>query len=118
MTRLLIDAEQTRTFVTAIFKYSSDNQIVSLRTFPDGIQNQAALQINPVKINGAGLDPVIDAAIEQAQWAADHSKKAVFCPPLAGFSSAAKADEAHLTEGYALSVECDQRPNESRETLE
>ena len=117
MTRREIDPEQIASFVDAIFRHASDGQIVSLRTFED-CGGSKPLNIHAVEINGAGLKPVTEAAVMQAQWAADHSKKAVFCPPLAGFSSETKADEAHLLEGYALSVECDEYPNEARQKLE
>ena len=37
---------------------------------------------------------------------------------MAGFNNYHKADEASLTEGYVLTVECDQRPRKARRTLE
>ena len=99
MTRREIDPEQIASFADAIFRHASQGQVVSLRTFEDGGSSKP-LSIHAVEINGAGLKPVIEAAIIQAQWAADHGRKTVFCPPLAGFSSREKADERHLTEGY------------------
>jgi hypothetical protein len=117
MTRLIADAGEIGEFAKAVFPYASDGAVISLRTFDDGGSDRP-LSILPVRLNGVGLEPLIDAAAEQAQFAADHGKKANFCPPIAGFSDLAKADEGHLVEGYTLSVECDQKPQEARQKLE
>jgi len=117
MSRLLVDADQIRTFST-LLRHAVEGQFISLRTFDDNKNGDKALTVEAVEINGAGLAPVIDAAISQAQWAADHGKRAVFCPPLAGFSSAVKADELHLLAGYTISAECDERPANARKRLE
>ena len=86
MTRREVDPAQIASFVDAIFRHASDGQIISLRTFED-CGGSKPLSIHPVEVNGAGLKPVTEAAVMQAHWAADHSRKTVFCPPLAGFSS-------------------------------
>jgi hypothetical protein len=54
MTRLIIDAGQIRAFGEAVFKHASDGQIISLRTFEDG-KNEQSLNIHPVPINGGGI---------------------------------------------------------------
>src|SRR5215218_8999025 len=115
MSRLPVDHSQIEQFVKAIFPYASAGQTISIRTFPE--VKAGAPTICPVKINGTGLAPVIEEAIRQAQWAADHPKPRVFCPPLAGFNGG-RAREQDLTEAYALSVECDQAPTEARQRLE
>jgi len=84
---------------------------------PNGLLKRA-LNINAVKLNGRGLAPLVEKAAEQAQWAADLHRRAVFAPPLAGLDNRARAREVDLSEGYALSVECDQRPDEARKLLE
>ncbi|MCC2653337.1 MAG: hypothetical protein K0Q60_3503 [Microvirga sp.] len=117
MTRLIVDAGQIREFVQALFAYASDSTIISLRTFDDGGSDRP-LRTRAVRLNGGGLESLIQAAAEQAQFAADHSRKANFCPPLAGFSDPVKADEAHVAEGYTLSVECDRKPQQARQKLE
>src|SRR5687767_10848807 len=108
MTLPRVDPDQLRAFAAGIFKHVSDGQFISLRIFPEGAKGQKPLSIQAVKVNGGGLEPLIQAAIIQAQFAATHSKRAVFAPPLAGFKNARKADRLSLTEGYTLSVECDQ----------
>src|SRR4051812_13889825 len=107
MTRLLVDAEQIREFAQGMFAYASDDAVISLRVFADAGGNHP-LNIQFVRLNGEGLEPLIEAAVAQAQLAADHSEKAVFCSPVCGFSSETSAKEDDLLEGYALSVECDQ----------
>lgn len=114
-----VNEDHIRAFGAGIFRYASDGAIISLRIFPDSDKKtDKALSIQAVPINGDGLQPLLDAAVSQARFAATHSKRAVFCPPLAGFADRRKADEASLTEGYVLSIECDQRPAEARRKLE
>lgn len=43
---------------------------------------------------------------------------AVFCPPVATFRDPKNAKTDNIYEGVGLSVECDQRPLEARQTLE
>ena len=112
--RLVVDGDQIRAFVDAVFRYASPGLFISLRTFRNG----GRLDIRVVKTKGPDREELIDAATKQAQKAANSGVNAVFCPPLAGFSSRDKADEAHLSEGYVLTVECDERPGEARQKLE
>lgn len=112
-----IDAEQIRIFANAMFRYASDGQFIALRTF-DEVKGQRPIELHAVRINDGGIAAVADEAERMAGFAALHTKRAVFCPPIAGFSRDDKADEASLSEGYAISVECDARPAEARETLE
>jgi Protein of unknown function (DUF3987) len=120
MNRLLVDPAQIKTFAEAIFPYigaSGAEQWVSLRVFPDDGNNDRCLSISPVQVNGC-IDPIVDAAITLAQYAADHRRRAVFAPPLASFTSQTRAGEADLCEAPVLSVECDTAPNNARRTLE
>ena len=120
MTRLLVDPAQIKTFAEAIFPYigaSGAEQWVSLRVFPDDGNNDRCFSISPVLVNGC-LEPIVDAAITLAQHAADHTRRAVFAPPLASFTSQTRAGEADLCEAPVLSVECDSAPNDARRTLE
>jgi hypothetical protein len=120
MSRLLVDPAQIKTFAEAIFPYigaSGAEQWVSLRVFPDDGNNDRCLSISPVQVNGC-LEPIVDAAITLAQYAADHRRRAVFAPPLASFTSQTRAGEADLCEAPVLSVECDTAPNNARRTLE
>lgn len=117
MARLLVDAAQIRTFSAAIFAYASPDAIVSLRVFVDGADAKP-LNIIPVVLNGGGLNDLVENAVSAAQFAADHGKRAVFCPPVCGFSDRANATEASLSEGYAIVVDGDQKPAEARRRLE
>jgi hypothetical protein len=53
-----------------------------------------------------------------ARAAAQAAKPVVFCPPLAIFSDRHSAREIDILEGLALSVECDQHPQQARQKLE
>ena len=63
------------------------------------------------------LDFLVGRAWDDANRAANDPKKIVFCPPIAVFNNPDKAGEADLLEGIALSVECDQKPQEARGKL-
>src|SRR5262245_27228060 len=120
MSRLLVDPAQIKTFAEAIFPYigaSGVEQWVSLRVFPDDGNNDRCLSISPVQVNSC-LEPIVDAAITLAQYAADHRRRAVFAPPLASFTNQTRAGEADLCEAPVLSVECDTAPANARRTLE
>jgi hypothetical protein len=61
---------------------------------------------------------LIEAAEDDARRAANAPKSVVFCPPLATFTNKERAREQDIAEGFALSVECDQRPREAAAILE
>ena len=65
----------------------------------------------------AGLDYLINVAEDIARRAANDPKKIVFTPPLGVFNNEEKAREEDLIAGLVLSVDCDQHPDEARETL-
>ena len=120
MTRLLVDPAQIKRFAEAIFPYigaSGTEQWVSFRVFPDDGNNDRCLSISSVRVNGS-LELIVNAAVTLAQFAADHTRRAVFAPPLASFTSETRAGEAELCEAPVLSVECDTAPNNARRTLE
>ena len=102
MTRLIVNENDIRAFADGVFRYASDGQFdIDPYFFDDGGGPDAAIQA--VRINGEVLEPVIQAAAAQAQFAADHSKRAVFCPPLAAFRTATAATEADVSEAFVLS---------------
>ena len=117
--RLIADYDAIAPFVEALFLYSSEGQNLSLRTFHEGPSKPPF--IKSIKRVGRDLTPVIEAAVDAAQEAADSPDATVFCPPIAGFTNDAepwRAREQDLTEAYALSVECDRRPAAARSRLE
>src|SRR5262245_22983473 len=120
MTRLLVDRAQIKTFAEAIFAYigaSGTAQWVSLRVFPDDGNNDRCLLISAMQVKGS-LEPIVNAAVTLAQYAADQTRRAVFALPLASFTSETHAGEAELCEAPVLSVECDMAPNNAWRTLE
>ena len=75
MKRLVVDPDQITQFIHAIFPHLSDGQTISVRTYPDeGEEQKKATVIEAVKVNGSGLESVIEAAVRQAQLAADHRR--------------------------------------------
>lgn len=112
---LTIDADQIVRFTNALFRYADPDTWASLRAFYD--DQNGVFAIESVKI-GDGLYNVELAASKLAQDCASAMQATVFCPPVATFSKANKADEASLANGLALSVECDQQPNAARYKLE
>jgi hypothetical protein len=121
MNRLVVDSEQIKLFVEAIFPHLSEGQTVSLRSYAEGDGADMPLDIKAVTVNGGGLEPLIKVAVDRAQYAADHPTPAVFCPPVAGFRSKGKdwqAREIDLSEGVVLNVECDENPAQSRQMAE
>jgi hypothetical protein len=110
------DREAIQQFVSALFKHADKQGFVSLRIFPDkGAKNDKPIEIDDIRIG----DPrFLDVAFNRANQAAYWHEPAVFCPPVATFRTAGSAAGANLHEGVALSVECDQHPQEARQTLE
>nr|WP_314075034.1 DUF3987 domain-containing protein [uncultured Roseococcus sp.] len=109
------DGAQIAQFVEAIFRYADAGTYVSLRAFHELEHKVFFLTAAPV---GDDLTALSDAATRGARRAANNPEPAVFCPPLATFSNAQQAREVDLANGLALSVECDQTPQNARLKLE
>jgi hypothetical protein len=86
-----------------------------LRAFHEGATKP--FRITSVSLQG-GLDFLCEAAIDDAYRAANSPHATVFCPPLSVFLTGENAKQKNLLEGPALSVECDQQPQEAAATLE
>jgi hypothetical protein len=110
------DRDQVEIFVEALFRYADPRGFVSLRSFYEE-DTKKPFRFTPVQLTG-GLKFLIEAAVDDALRAASAPKPVVFCPPIATFTSKERAAEKDLLEGLALSVECDQRPQEARAKLE
>jgi hypothetical protein len=110
------DRDQIEIFVDGLFRHASPQGFVSLRSF---FEEDAAkpLHIVPVKLTN-GLKLIVTAAEDAASRAANCSKAAVFCAPVATFANKARARERDIAEGLALSVECDSHPLQARLKLE
>ena len=72
----------------------------------------------PIKIISNNLKFLCDAVEDDARRAAQNPKPVVFCPPLATFGNDKSATEKDITEGFTVTVECDERPEAARATLE
>src|SRR5688572_2706962 len=108
---LEIDADQIATFVDAVLRHASTGVYISLRSFPDdGARDGPPFNIEAVKLNGGGLEPLAERAAIEAKMAARATRGIVFGSPIAGFDNPHKADQASLVEGYTITAELDARP--------
>jgi hypothetical protein len=116
MNTLPPDREMLIHFAAIIFKQASPKGYVSLRAFPDtGSRGQKALFVYPITLGDKDFARML---FEHARRAAEWNVSAVFCPPVATFRDPKNAKTDNIYEGVGLSVECDQRPLEARQTLE
>jgi putative DNA primase/helicase len=113
------NADAIASFVRALFIYADDGSFISLRAFDQFKEAVPPPYIVGTKINGMGLESVIDAAVAGARFAANHSDALVFAPPICTFQHADKASEADLVNGVCVSVELDiGNTTKARERLE
>jgi len=108
---VVINAADIGCFVRSIFRYADDG-FVSLRAFHEHDQSKRPARINSVSVSD-GQEALVEAAIRDASWASSHEDPLVFCPPTATFTGSRTAREQDLMQGLVLSVECDERPEES-----
>lgn len=105
-------------FVDALFRYADEGTYVSWRAFRDDTKDAPPVFIRSSQVDAYDLAGVKDSAIACATEAALFPHPAVFCPPIATFTSATRAREVDLANGLALSVECDSNPAHARTVLE
>ena len=110
------DRDELEIFVEALFCHAGGQGFVSLRAFFES-DDVRPFRITPTNLAG-GLPFLIDVAEDDARRAANCPRPVVFCPPIASFHGASGAAEKDISEGYALSVECDANPQTARERLE
>jgi RecA-family ATPase len=108
--------EQLEIFVDALFRHASKEGFVSLRAFYEE-DNAKPFRITPTSLTG-GFKFLVDAAEDDARRAATFPNPVVFCPPLAVFTNEARARQIDIAQGLALSVECDQHPQDALAKLE
>jgi hypothetical protein len=108
------DRRQIERFFDALFRHSGNEGFISFRSF---YHNNKPLLIEAVPVK-SGFKYLCDVAEDHARRAANAINPAVFCPPIALFANKDHAGETDLLAGPALSVECDERPDEARDKLE
>ena len=114
------NGSQLEIFLDAVLRYLGDEGYLSLRAFFHSNKplhsNLWTARLGPK----TGSRHVIDIAVDLARRAANTPEPAVFCPPLAVFNNpdGFKAREEDLFKGLAISVECDQHPEEARQKLQ
>ena len=109
------DRDQIELFVQALFRHAAPQGFVSVRAFYEDEEKPS--RISPTSLSG-GLGFLIDVAEDDARRAVQTPRPIVFCPPIAVFKDRQHARERDITQGLALSVECDQHPQAARQKLE
>lgn len=109
------DRDQIEIFVNAIFRHAQAG-FVSLRAFVEGSND--IFRKTPIRIVSNNLGFLCNAVEDDARRAAQDPKPVVFCPPLATFGNNDSATEKDITEGLAITVECDESPESARTKLE
>jgi hypothetical protein len=110
------DRNEIETFFHAMFKHCGDVGYASMRAF---LHSSKPLVQRLWRAPVAHRQNAVDVAVDMARRAANNSEPAVFCPPVSVFNGPdGKAREKDLYLGLAISVECDQRPNEARQLLQ
>jgi hypothetical protein len=113
------DREALIRFFDALFRYADEDSYVQLRAFRDDIDGTWRPDLwRSIKLNGAGTNPVIQAAAVLAEACAAAPERVVFAAPIATFATADRAGEKDLANGLALMVECDRQPEAARARLE
>ena len=110
------DRTQIEAFVMGMFRHADLRGFASMPGFQDNSANKV-FRITGAPLSG-GLDFVVDVAEDDARRAANSPEPIVFCPPVATFASKDRARERDISEGLALSVECDRAPTAARDKLE
>ena len=98
----------------SLFRYASAGLFISHRVYTEAEQSHC-LNMQATQIGSGNL---IEDAITAATLAANHASAAVYCPPLAGFSSPTSASEKSLVEAYTFTADFDQHPSEGLARLE
>jgi hypothetical protein len=109
------DRDQIEIFVNAIFRHAQAG-FVSLRAFVEGSND--IFRRTPIRVVSNNLKFLCDAVEDDARRAAQYPKPVVFCPPLASFGDDKSATENNITEGFTITVECDENPEAARVRLE
>jgi hypothetical protein len=101
-------------FVDSLFRHANPDAYVSLRAFRDDVDGKPPLFMHWVRV---GAPDLVDQICEYIAKAANHADPYVFCPPVATFATPKTAATDNLSEGVALTVECDAGPEAARRTL-
>ena len=115
MTGLVADRGQLAAFVDLLFCHAPKGSWVSLRAFRDDVDGTwQATHWPRVQINGAGLEPLIDAAERWATTCAQAAEPVVMAPPVVALRRATGAKESDVLAGLVLSLDADRHPAEAR----
>lgn len=112
------DVNEISRFLSALFRYAEEGTFISLRAFDQFRRDIPPKIIRPLRVNGS-FDALVREATIAAEDTAQFDKPAVFCPPIATFTSGYQARTIDLANGLTLSVELDDvDPDKARTLLE
>ena len=109
------DRAQLAEFASLLFGNARLEGFIALRSFVEGSKDEGAILTEWIRIGDLVF---LDTVYERARQAATWNKPAVFCPPVATFRARGNAKTENLYEGVALSVECDESPQEALQILD
>ena len=112
---LELNRDQIEIFVDAIFRHAKARYI-SLRAFVEGSND--VFRNTTIRVVSNNLKFLCDAVEDDPRRAAQYPKPVVFCPPLATFANSKTATQQDITEGFTVTVECDECPQAARTKLE
>src|SRR5579872_97499 len=113
ITSLVPHFDTAKLFFSSLFRHADPTTYLSIRAFEE-CRDAPPLFAEPITVG----DPlVMETVAERMSQAANHPRAAVFCPPIATFTTAKGAKVADLANGLAISVECDAKPNLARQIL-
>ena len=118
MSDLHADETQLRAFMSAIFRYATQDTYIALRGFGEGARNVPAFLVRPLKVNGS-QEAMLTQVVAAAEDCAQAEAPAVFAPPVCTFNNPYYAKGSDVADGLTLSVEIDNGdPDKARQRLE
>lgn len=118
MNDLHADETELRAFMSAVFRYATQDTYIALRGFGEGARNVPAFLVRPLKVNGS-LEAMLTQVAAAAEDCAQADAAAVFAPPVCTFSNPYYAKGSDVADGLTLSVEIDNGdPDKARQRLE
>lgn len=118
MSDLHADETQLRAFISAIFRYATQDTYIALRGFGEGARNVPAFLVRPLKVNGS-QEAMLTQVVAAAEDCAQAEAPAVFAPPVCTFNNPYYAKVSDVADGLTLSVEIDNGdPDKARQRLE
>jgi len=117
--RLEPDRDQLELFMDCLLHHRGHDGYLSLRAFTHSDKLLSPIIIK-AQLPHDDFRHIVDYGVDVARRAANNPEPCVLCPPIALFNGrkGCQAREQDLLRGLAISVECDDHPNEAMQRLE